>query len=124
MMLVPAAAQAQPATGSMRISASVPAVCNIDTNTLSVSGANGHASGTVQEFCNAGLGFVIMASYRPLESGEQVTLSYDGEISQLAPSGMSPVAFRRGPRLATVPVTIQSSGLHSGLAVSLAMTAM
>ncbi len=123
-LLLPAAAQAEPATGSMRISAYVPAVCNIDADALSISGANGQASGTVQEFCNAGQGFFIMASYRPLEPGEQVTLSYDGEISQLAPGGMSPVAFRQGPRLATVPVTVQSSGLHGDIAISLAMTAL
>lgn len=123
-LLVPATAQAEPASGSMRISAYVPAVCNIDADTFAVSGTNGQASGTVQEFCNAGVAFVVMASYRPLEPGEQVALSYDGEISQLAPSGMSTVAFRQGPRLSTVPVTIQSSGLHSGLAVGFAMTAM
>ena len=123
-LLVPAAVQAQPATGSMGISGYVPAVCNIDAQALAISSTQGQASGTVQEFCNAGLGFVIMASYRPLEPGEQVTFSYDGEISQLAPSGMSAVAFRQGPRLRTVPVSVQSSGLHSGLAVSLAMTAI
>jgi hypothetical protein len=124
MLIAPATAPAQPATGSMGISGYVPAVCNIDAQALTVSGTQGRASGTVQEFCNAGLAFVIMASYRPLEPGEQVTFSYDGEISQLGPSGMSAVAFRQGPRLRTVPVSIQSSGLHGGLAVSLAMTAI
>jgi hypothetical protein len=123
-LLVPAAAQAGETRGSMRISMTVPAVCNIDADGFAVSGTNSQVSGTVREFCNAAQGFMVMASYRPLEPGEQVTLSYDGEISQLAPSGMSAVAFRQGPRLSNVPVLIHSSGLHSGLAVSLAMTAI
>jgi hypothetical protein len=123
-LFLPAAAQAEPASGSMRISARVPVVCNIDADSLAIVGSDGQATGLVREFCNASQGFLVLASYRPLAPGEEVTLSYDGQVSQLAPSGMSAVAFRQGLRLRSVPVTIQSSGLQSGLAVSLAMTAI
>lgn len=122
--LVPAAAAAQPATGNVRISAEIPVVCNIDSDSFTVDPSMGQTNGTVREFCNAAQGFMVMASYRPLEPGEEVSVSYDGEVSELAPSGMSAVAFRRGPRLRTIPVLIHSTGLHSGIAVSLGMTAI
>jgi hypothetical protein len=128
-MLVPAVAHADPTgTGNMRITAIVPMVCNIDTDSFSLNPLDGlgqaDAQGTVREFCNSSQGFMVMASYRPLEAGEQVTVSYDGQTSALNASGMSSVAFRQGPRLRTVPVSIHSTGLHSGIAVSLGMTAI
>ncbi|GAA4824892.1 hypothetical protein GCM10023232_23480 [Sphingosinicella ginsenosidimutans] len=121
-MLVPGAAAAQPAIGNVRISAQIPVVCNIDSDDFAIDSAMGQAQGTVREFCNAAQGFVVMASYRPLEPGEEVRVSYDGETSELAPGGMSAVAFRSGPRLRTIPVLVRSTGLQSGISVALGMT--
>lgn len=119
------AARAAPdASGNMRISAIVPAVCGLEAPTIAVEADQAGAVGTVREFCNSSDGYMIMAGHRPLEAGEQVRIVYDGEVSELSPSGLSPVAFRSGPRLRSVPVMLQTTGLQTGLAISLAMTAI
>lgn len=116
---------AGPASGRMQITLTVPKVCNIDTLGFTADPqAGGQAIGTVREFCNSSDGFMVMASHRQLMPGEQVRVIYDGEVSDLTAAGISPVAFRAGPRLRTVPVAIQSNGLQTPISVSLGMTAL
>jgi hypothetical protein len=118
-------AQARPnGSGSFRVGAVVPVVCGIDAPSLFVTEGSEEAVGSVQEFCNSARGFQIMASYRPLDAGEKVDLYYAGELTSLSSSGLSPVAFRSGPRVRTVPVSVRSTGLKSDLALSLALTAI
>ena len=120
--LLPTAAFAEgQASSGFRISLTVPEVCHIETSPVSVDETSGQASTSIFEMCNADRGFVVMASYRTLESGEQVQLNYDGETTQLDGSGISEVAHRNGPILGDVPVLIQTSGLVGGLTISLGM---
>ena len=121
----PAAAHAGSGdTAGARISLVVPEVCQIEASDIVVDADGGSASGTVFEMCNSGHGFTVFASHRSLQDGEQVQISYDGQVRQLDSSGLSEVAQRTGPIFGYVPVTIQSSGLVQGLAISLGLAAI
>ena len=121
---VPAAAYAEGGdAGGFQISVTVPEVCQIDASTI-VHEEAGLTSATVLEMCNSGHGFTVFASHRSLQDGEQVQISYDGQVRQLDSSGLSEVAQRTGPIFGYVPVTIQSSGLVQGLAISLGLAAI
>jgi hypothetical protein len=114
----PTIAHAQNASGGVRITVTVPEVCQIESVAL-VSNSDGVTSGTVFEMCNGGRGFRVVASHRTLASGEQVQINYAGQIRLLDSSGVSDVAQRSSPIVGTVPVTIESSGLVQSLAISL-----
>ena len=109
------------ASAGVPISLIVPEICQIEASTLTVDASGDSASGTVFEMCNSGRGFRVLASHRPLVSGEQVQISYAGEIRQLDSSGMSDIAYRSGPTFGEVPVTIQTNGLTGTLAISLGL---
>ena len=114
----PTIAHGQNASGGLRISVTIPEVCQIESVTL-VSNSDGVTSGSVFEMCNGGRGFRVVASHRMLVSGEQVQINYAGQIRQLDSSGTSDIAHRTSPVVGTVPVTIQTSGLVESLAISL-----
>lgn len=114
----PTIAHGQSASGGVRITVTVPEVCQIESVTL-VSSSDGITSGTVFEMCNGGRGFRVMASHRMLASGEQVQINYAGQVRQLNSSGISDIAQRTSPIVGDVPVTIQTSGLVQSLAISL-----
>src|SRR3546814_17596348 len=65
-----------------------------------------------------------MASHRMLADGEQVQINYAGEIRQLDNSGLSDIAYRRGPVVRNVPVTIRTDGLMQSLAISMGIAAI
>ena len=120
---LPTAAQADDgAPVGVRISLSIPEVCQIEASAISVDASSGRATGSVFEMCNSGRGFRVTASYRTLADGEEVRINYAGEISQLDATGMSALAYRSGPVVGHVPVSIQSSGLTADLAISLGLT--
>lgn len=122
---VPASAfAAESASGGFNVSLTVPVVCDLDAQDFIVDEIRNSISGHVREFCNSSRGFQVLASHRPLEAGENVRLNYGGELAQLERAGISSVAFRAGPRLDTVPVQIQASGLETQLAVSFSLTAI
>lgn len=112
------------ASAGVRISLVVPEICQIESSALIVDADGVSASGTVFEMCNSGRGFRVMASHRMLIEGEQVQINYAGETRQLDSSGMSDVAYRSGPTVGNVPVTIQTNGLVQGLAISLGLAAI
>lgn len=120
---LPAAAQAEGgnASAGVRISVTVPEVCQIEASAISVDSATGLASGTVFEMCNSGRGFRVVATHRSLQEGEQVRINYAGETRLLDPSGTSAVASRAGPIVDRVPVSVQSTGLVQNLAISLGL---
>lgn len=121
---IPAAAYAEGGdSGSLRISVTVPEVCQIDATTVTHE-ESGITSASVLEMCNSGRGFTVFASHRGLQDGEEVQINYDGQVRQLDSSGLSEVAQRSGPIFGYVPVTIQSSGLVQGLAISLGLAAI
>lgn len=120
---LPVAAQADGGNSTgVRISATVPEVCQIEASAIAVDSATGQASTTVFEMCNSGRGFHVIASHRALEAGEQVRIDYAGEARQLDPSGTSALAYRAGPIVDRVPVSVQSTGLVQDLAISLGLT--
>ena len=110
------------ASTGVQISLVVPEVCQIESSSITVDASGETASGTVFEMCNSGRGFRVIASHRSLVGGEQAQISYDGEVRQLDSSGFSDVAYRNGPTLGNVPVTIQTNGLVQNLSVSLGLT--
>ena len=114
------AAHAAPGDNAgFNIRVTVPLVCEIDASALTLSVNQNQTNGVVQEMCNGAVSFSILASHRQLQEGEEVQLSYDGQPTQLDPSGVSPVVSRTGPVVARVPVSIQSTGLVQDLAISL-----
>ncbi|TRD11285.1 hypothetical protein FGU71_05100 [Erythrobacter insulae] len=113
---------AQEAPGSFSISMSVPVVCDIQASDFVLSADRSVVAGTVNEYCNSSRGFQIIAAHRPLESGEQVDINYDGSVTELNMSGVSNVAFRAGARSSIVPVIISSPDLSKDLALSFAVT--
>lgn len=121
---LPAAAQAEGGRSSagLRISVTVPEVCQIEASGILVDSATGLASGTVYEMCNSGRGFRVVATHRSLAEGEQVRINYAGETRQLDASGISALAYRAGPVADRVPVSIQSTGLVQDLAISLGLS--
>jgi hypothetical protein len=117
---LPQAAQAQSgANAGFGVRLTVPEICHLVLNDAVVAPGEGAAVIDVFEMCNSGRGFRVIASHRPLETGEQVQVNYAGQIRLLDSSGMSDIAYRNGPIFGSVPVTIQTSGLVQGLAISL-----
>ena len=54
------------ASGSARITAVVPAVCDLSADDF-VLNESGFVTGSVQEFCNTSSGYQVLASHRPLD---------------------------------------------------------
>lgn len=111
-------------TAGVRISLTVPEICQIDSSALTVDPSGVSVSGTVFEMCNSGRGFRVVASHRILEDGEQAQINYAGETRQLDSSGISDVAYRRGPVVGNIPVTIHTNGLVQNLTISLGFAAI
>lgn len=111
------------ATGSARITATVPEVCNISANPFVLS-TDGRVTGSVQEFCNGSSSYQVLATHRPLEADEVASVQYGAKQSMLNAAGMSLVAIRSGQRLARVNVVIDASSINSPLAVAFTMSAV
>jgi len=112
------------ASGGFQLSLTVPEVCDVDVNGSLVVEESGMAVLEVSEFCNSRRGFQGVASHRVLEPAEQVRINYGGQINELDKSGVSSIAFRQGPSLRTVPVTVQSAGVAAPLVISLGLLAI
>lgn len=111
------------AEGAGRIFARVPAVCDISADSFTLD-QSGVVTGAVREFCNTSTGYQVLASYRPLDTGENATLKYGANTTTLDMSGTARVAFRTGQRLETVPVRIDATGLSRPLAVAFSLSAV
>lgn len=121
--LVATPAAASTASGSFGIRAYVPEVCDLAADDFTLDEA-GSVSGTVQEFCNTSTGFQVVASHRPLESGEAASIRYGSAVSSLGGSGIASLAFRSGQRLATVPVLIDAGALDAPLSIAFSLYAV
>lgn len=119
--LIATPANAGSAAGT--IGASVPLVCEINASAIIVDPATSQASTSVQEMCNGSSGFRVVASYRQLQEGERVTISYAGSPVALEASGITEVAQIPGASLRIVPVQINSTGLSGGLLINLGFAA-
>ncbi|MEH6714808.1 hypothetical protein [Parasphingorhabdus flavimaris] len=111
-------------SGSFSVSLNVPVICNIEAMDFVLDRTQNVVRGVVNENCNSSRGFQVLASHRPLGSGELVEINYDGSAAPLEASGLSAIAFRSGARFGPVPVAIRSQGVETNLAVSLSVTAI
>jgi hypothetical protein len=107
---------------SFRISVTVPEYCEIHASPINVGEGNGFAFGSVFESCNVQEGFQVAASYRSLEPGESVALSYAGQSRVLHADGWSQVANRVGAKYGVRPISIRHAGLTAPLAINLTIT--
>jgi hypothetical protein len=120
---VSSAAQAEnTGSQSMRVTARVPEHCEINASPILATSGNGVATGTVFESCNTQEGFQVVATYRPLESGERVAFNYAGNASYLHSDGWSQVANRVGAKYGVRPIAVRYTSLGSPLAISLTIT--
>lgn len=111
-------------SGDFTVSLSIPEVCQIESSSLTIDASGQSASGSVFEICNSGRSFQIVASHRPLVSGEEVEIIYDGEVRQLDSSGISDVAYRYGPVASPIPVEIRTNGLIESFSISLGVAVL
>lgn len=111
------------ANSGARMTAQVPAICDISANNF-VLDESGLLSGSVQEFCNTSRAYQVFVSHRPLVTSEIATVRYGGRITSLDSSGLAAVAFRRGQRLENVAVEINAQSLSAPLAVAFTLSAM
>ena len=110
------------ASQSFRVTARVPAYCEINASAIVAASGDGVATGTVFESCNSQECFQVVASHRPLESGESVAFTYAGHVSNLRAEGWSQVANRVGAKHGMRPISVQYSGLAAPLAINLTIT--
>lgn len=111
-------------TGAATLSVRVPESCDIQASDFQAQVGSGLVEGQVTEVCNHNKGFQILASHRSLSENERVDVDYGGVLVHLDRSGLSPIAFRAGPRFSSVPVTIATHNLTEGLHVSFSLTAV
>jgi hypothetical protein len=109
------------ATGSARITATVPEVCDISANQF-VADTNGTFTGIVQEFCNSSNSYQIVAIHRPLSIDEEALVGYGGIMRNLDPAGLSFIAFRAGQRVENVNVVIDAREIEAPLSVAFTMS--
>ena len=110
--------------GSFGVSARVPESCDIQAGNFQAQSGTGLVAGQVTEACNHNRGFQILASHRSLTDQERVDVDYGGVLAQLERSGLSPIAFRAGPRFKAVSVKIEAHNLTETLQVSFSLTAV
>ncbi len=111
-------------TSGFSIAVTVPIICDLEATDFIVDQTQNTVTGSVHEYCNSARGFHVLASHRPLQTGEQVDLNYGGVVSELAAGGFSSVAFRSGARIGNVPITIRANNVEAPLALSFAVTAI
>lgn len=111
-------------SAGLQVRVTVPEVCEVHLSGSLVATDAAIGSAQVVEMCNSQRQFRVIASHRALAEGEQVRLNYGGELNDLDKSGVSNIALVHGPRLRTVPITVQSVGLASALVISVGMAAI
>ncbi|MGV7119243.1 hypothetical protein [Sphingopyxis sp. 550A] len=120
---LPTAAHASSdASTNFRISATVPEACEIVVPDLTVDTGSGLAAGTVLESCNTQRGFQVVASYRPLDPEEKITLTYAGQSNSLHADGWQVIANRAGAQYGARPVSIWHDNLAQPLTINLTIT--
>lgn len=123
LVFMPAAASA--ASGSsFGINLQIPVVCELDAPDLTIQPDQEFASGYAFESCNTQDGFMVMASHRPLEDGEQVEFNYAGQASMLSRAGSSVVATRRGAKHGQRMISVRQSQLREPLVLTLGATTL
>ena len=111
------------ASGSARVTARVPEVCDLSAATFTVSG-NRQVSGSLFEYCNSNRGYQVLATHRRLQTNERAFVNYAGRNTELSTSGLSSVAFRSGQRVETVEVVIDARELAEPITVAFTMAAI
>ena len=119
---VPAVA-GETASGSARITARVPEVCDLAAAPFTIS-ESGQVSGRLFEFCNSNRGYQVLATHRPLEGDERAFVNYAGRNTALSNNGLSTVAFRSGQRVETVDVVIDAREIAAPITVAFTMAAI
>ena len=123
VLATPAAASDRSSSG-VRISLTVPEVCEIRAPAIAVDETDGVATGSIFEMCNSGRAFRIIASHRALSDDEDVRITYAGKTRRLEASGTSHVADRSGPSARAVPIMVRPDRLNGSLAISLGIIAI
>jgi hypothetical protein len=117
----PAVAE-ETASAGFRISLQVPEVCELEVPQIDLALDQQEAGASVFEMCNSTRGFSLLASHRPLETSENVQISYGGNTAELSATGMSLIGTRHGPSVGNVPLFVRAAHLSAALSINLAMT--
>lgn len=111
-------ALANPQTsGTFRISAAVPMACWVDHAVQ--ADALGASEGRVTEGCNSASGYVVSASYRPLDGSERAHLIYGHRSLDLSALGQQEVHRENGPRIQQIAYRFDDVRLNAPLTLSL-----
>jgi len=117
LVMQPSAAAA--ATSGFRVTASVPVMCLAHPDST-ITLANGVlSSGKVTEACNKPGGYTVVASYRPLETGEHATLIYNGVQISLPASGSAVLHVSSLATIVSVAYSVSDVQVNSPIALEL-----
>lgn len=116
LVSAPAMAGSQ-ATGTFQISTTVPMACWVDH--AAEADALGLSEGRVTEGCNSASGYVVSASYRPLEHSESARLIYGDRMFELSSLGQQEVHREYGPRIQQIVYRFDDVQLDAPLTLSL-----
>ena len=105
------------ATGSFRVTASVPMACWVD-HSVAVD-ARGTTPGLVTEGCNNASGYVVSALYRPLTGTETARLVYGDRMIDLSSAGAQEVHREYGPNIEQIAYHFDRVSLVAPLTLSL-----
>lgn len=112
-----ASAAGSQAGGTYRLHATVPVACWVrPTGTVLASAG---LRGAVVEACNSPGGFTVSASYRPLKSTENASLSYGDRLINLAKSGQQVLRRSNMATIRTVDYRFEEVELDEPLILSL-----
>jgi len=104
--------------------AHVPVACDIQTSDFDLRPGAGRVTGRVLETCNTNRGFQVLATHRTLDTAENVSVSYNHQVTNLDKMGWSVISLRSGARYGYVPVTIDTANLQSQLTLSFSLVAV
>lgn len=117
-LLVASPAIASPqATGTFRVTASVPMACWIDHSMQ--ADALGNVPGLVTEGCNNATGYSVSAQYRPLGASERARLVYGANLVDLSAVGANEIHREYGPRIQQIAYRFDDVILAAPLTLSL-----
>lgn len=116
-LVAPPAAASEQATGSFRVSATVPMACWVDHSVE--ANAQGTAPGMVTEGCNNATGYIVSAFYRPLVQSETARLVYGDRSIDLSAAGTQEVHREYGPNIQQIAYHFDQVSLQAPLTLSL-----
>jgi hypothetical protein len=117
LLMQPGAAAA--ATGSFRVTASVPVLCMAHPDSAITLTNGALSSGKVTEACNKSGGYTVVANYRPLDHDEHATLVYNGVEIKLPASGSVVLHVSRLATIVSVAYSVSDVQVNSPIDLEL-----